>query len=107
MQQGAINRIHIGQKHPHECITASSDGSCILWDLTSLKRKCTFSASTFFKDVAWSSDESQLVTAGLQNPQSFLCLSHDTNTVMPVILLLHFFGFLALLADLITCDGCE
>ena len=64
--KGAINRIQIGQKHPHECITASSDGSCILWDLNSLKRKCTFSASTFFKDVAWSSDESQLVTAGLQ-----------------------------------------
>ncbi|CAL8460541.1 g70 [Coccomyxa elongata] len=62
--KGAINRIQIGQRHPHECITASSDGSCILWDLDSLKRKCTFSASTFFKDVAWSADESQLVTAG-------------------------------------------
>ncbi len=80
--QGAINRISVGRLHPQDCVTASSDGSCIIWDLTTLKRKCMMSANAFFKDAAWSSDESQLVTAGVESPA---CHAHLSSKPVSII----------------------
>jgi WD40 repeat protein len=45
-------------------VTASSDGSCIVWDLKSKTRSLCLFESTMFKSIAYSPDESQLITAG-------------------------------------------
>lgn len=63
-EQDAVNRLAV-RRNGRECISASSDGSVIIWDMASFKRRTTFSASTFFNDAAYCSDESQIVTAGL------------------------------------------
>ena len=47
-----------------EGTTACSDGSCILWDLQTHKRRCILAAGTSIADACYSSDQSQLVTAG-------------------------------------------
>jgi WD40 repeat protein len=65
--QGAINRVVMRRNNLHECASASSDGTCIVWDLTTFKRKCTLSAATFFKDIAYSIDDSQFITAGMKS----------------------------------------
>jgi WD40 repeat protein len=46
-------------------VTASSDGSCIIWDLTTFHRRSSLFANTLFKAALYHPDESQLVTAGL------------------------------------------
>ncbi len=48
-----------------EGTTACSDGSCILWDLQTYKRKCILAAGSSIADACYSSDHSQLVTAGV------------------------------------------
>ena len=63
MLQDAINRLAV-RRDGAECLSASSDGSVILWDLASYRRRVTFSARTFFNDAAYCRDESQIVTAG-------------------------------------------
>ena len=45
-------------------MSASSDGSCIIWDLTRFLRLNSLFASTFFMSIQYHPDESQLVTTG-------------------------------------------
>lgn len=47
-----------------EGTTACSYGSCILWDLQTHKRKCILAAGSSIADACYSSDQSQLITAG-------------------------------------------
>eukprot|EP01001_Neometanema_parovale_P010334 NODE_656_length_2219_cov_67.693702_g626_i0.p1 GENE.NODE_656_length_2219_cov_67.693702_g626_i0~~NODE_656_length_2219_cov_67.693702_g626_i0.p1 ORF type:complete len:645 (-),score=144.07 NODE_656_length_2219_cov_67.693702_g626_i0:285-2162(-) len=47
-----------------QCVTASDDGSCIVWDLTRFMRSNIMYAQTYFKAVAYFSDESQILTTG-------------------------------------------
>ena len=47
-----------------ECISASADGSCIVWDMQRYVRNQALFASTFFKSVVFSPDESQILTTG-------------------------------------------
>jgi len=47
-----------------ECVSASSDGSCIIWDMRRLARNSSLLASTFFKAVMYHPDQSQLLTCG-------------------------------------------
>ncbi|KAG2446088.1 hypothetical protein HXX76_000688 [Chlamydomonas incerta] len=61
--KGSVNCIRI-KGSGDECVSASSDGSCILWDLHTFKRRTSLFANTFFKSVVYHPDESQLVTAG-------------------------------------------
>ena len=61
--RGQINSIRI-KASDEECVSASSDGSCIIWDLTTFKRRQSLFANTFFKSVVYHPDESQLVTTG-------------------------------------------
>ena len=68
--QGAIHRIVLALDDK-EGTTACSDGSCILWDLQTRKRRCILAAGSSVADACHSSDLSQLVTAG-----ESLCLSH-------------------------------
>jgi len=62
--KGAVNSIKMKGSSDDECVSASSDGSCIIWDLTSFKRKTSLFANTFFTEVLYHPDESQLVTTG-------------------------------------------
>lgn len=45
-------------------MSASSDGSCITWDLSRFVRNNSLFASTFFKAILYHPDESQLLTTG-------------------------------------------
>jgi WD40 repeat protein len=47
-----------------ECVTASTDGTCIIWDLIKLVRSQVIFANTMFHAVCYRSDECQIVTAG-------------------------------------------
>lgn len=47
-----------------ECVTASSDGSCIVWSLERYVRNLCLFASTQFQAVLYHPDQSQLLTAG-------------------------------------------
>lgn len=62
--KGPVNCIKMKESSEDECVSCSSDGSCIIWDLNSFKRVNSLFASTFFKAVIYHPDESQLVTAG-------------------------------------------
>lgn len=59
-----MNSIKVKASSGEECVTASSDGSCIIWDLTTFHRRSSLFANTLFKTVLYHPDESQLVTAG-------------------------------------------
>eukprot|EP00928_Gymnodinium_smaydae_P072566 TRINITY_DN55908_c0_g1_i1.p1 TRINITY_DN55908_c0_g1~~TRINITY_DN55908_c0_g1_i1.p1 ORF type:complete len:618 (-),score=132.88 TRINITY_DN55908_c0_g1_i1:184-2037(-) len=45
-------------------VTASSDGSCIIWDLRTKTRSLCLFESTMFKSIVYHPDESQLLTTG-------------------------------------------
>lgn len=45
-------------------VSASSDGSCIVWDLKTFTRLTCLFQSTMFKQVLYHPDESQLITTG-------------------------------------------
>jgi len=61
--KSAVNCIQISKSND-ECVSASSDGSCIVWDLRTYKRRISLFSNTFFKSVIYHPDESQLVTVG-------------------------------------------
>lgn len=46
------------------CVTASSDGTCIIWDLVRLVRNQMVMANTLFKCVCYNPAESQIITSG-------------------------------------------
>ncbi|NXG66461.1 CFA52 protein, partial [Hemiprocne comata] len=51
-------------KNNKECVTASRDGSCIIWDLVHFVRKQMIIAKTFFKCVCYYPEEYQIITSG-------------------------------------------
>lgn len=52
-------------KHNNEqAVSASADGSCIIWDLKTFTRVMCLFESTLFKQVLYHPDESQLLTTG-------------------------------------------
>eukprot|EP00798_Chlamydomonas_sp_ICE-L_P015241 gene15241-21323_t len=61
--RGSVNSIKI-KKDDTECVSASSDGSCIIWDLNTYKRRTSLFANTFFKSACYHPDESQIITTG-------------------------------------------
>ncbi|KAI9207349.1 quinon protein alcohol dehydrogenase-like superfamily [Polychytrium aggregatum] len=61
--KGTVTCIKI-RKNNLECVSSSSDGSCIVWDLTRYVRNQVLFAPSFFKAVAYFPDESQLLTSG-------------------------------------------
>jgi WD40 repeat protein len=60
---GTVTCIKI-RKNNLECVSSSSDGSCIIWDLTRYVRNQVLFAPSFFKAVSYYPDESQLLTCG-------------------------------------------
>ncbi|KAJ3019711.1 Cilia- and flagella-associated protein 52 [Thoreauomyces humboldtii] len=61
--KGTITAIKI-RKTDLECVSSSSDGSCIVWDLMRYVRNQVLFAPSFFKAVCYYPDESQLLTSG-------------------------------------------
>jgi WD40 repeat protein len=61
--KGPVNSIAL-RANDSECVSASSDGSAIIWDLTRFTRSGALTANTFFKACAYHPDESQVVTGG-------------------------------------------
>merc|ERR1739847_231370 len=68
---GASMKEHRGQvfavilRHDDsQAVTASSDGSCIVWDLSTKTRSMCLFESTMFKSIIYHPDESQLLTTG-------------------------------------------
>ena len=61
--RGAINCIKVN-KDSTMCISASSDGSCIVWDLERYVRITAFFEPTVFRCVFFHPDESQMLTCG-------------------------------------------
>lgn len=67
---GTVTCIRI-RKNNLECVSSSSDGSCIIWDLTRFVRNQVLFAPSFFKAVTYFPDESQLLTSGTDRKVSF------------------------------------
>lgn len=78
--KSSVNCIKIKQ-NDDECVSASSDGSCIIWDLHTYKRRTSLFANTFFKSIVYHPDESQLVTTGTDRKVSFRELLHNRLTI--------------------------
>lgn len=51
-------------KNDTQAVSASYDGSCIIWDIKNHTRCMCLFESTMFKQVAYHTDESQLLTCG-------------------------------------------
>ncbi|XP_071778668.1 cilia- and flagella-associated protein 52 [Centroberyx gerrardi] len=47
-----------------ECVTASSDGACIIWDLVRFVRNQMVLANTLFQSVCYHPEEYQIITSG-------------------------------------------
>jgi len=58
-----VNCIQVS-KDDSECVSASSDGSCIVWSLRRYTRAKALFAATKFHGVAYHPDESQIITIG-------------------------------------------
>merc|ERR1712137_867116 len=54
----------MGKQDDSQAVSASSDGSCIIWDLHSKTRSLCFFENTMFKHILYHPDESQLLTTG-------------------------------------------
>lgn len=61
--KGRVNSVMVNADDT-ECVSASADGSCIVWNLDRFVRSNCLFASTQFKSVAYHPDMSQLLTTG-------------------------------------------
>lgn len=61
--RGPINSIKINSDSS-QCISASSDGSCIIWDLNRYVRLAALFEPNVFESVLYHPDESQMLTCG-------------------------------------------
>ncbi|KAL7682746.1 putative cilia-and flagella-associated protein [Plasmopara halstedii] len=61
--RGPVNAIQVVQDCT-SCVSTSSDGSCIVWNLETFVRTQAMFASTVFRRVLYHPDESQLLTCG-------------------------------------------
>lgn len=61
--RGPVNSIQV-VKDCSACVSASSDGSCIVWNLDTFVRTQAMFASTVFRRILYHPDESQMITCG-------------------------------------------
>ncbi|XP_075296976.1 cilia- and flagella-associated protein 52 isoform X1 [Opisthocomus hoazin] len=59
----AVSCIQI-KKDDRECVTASLDGTCVIWDIVNFRRKQMVLANTMFKCVCYHPEEYQIITSG-------------------------------------------
>jgi len=68
--RGPINCIRINGDST-QCISASADGSCIVWDLNKYTRINALFESNVFESVLYHPDESQMLTCGSNHKISY------------------------------------
>jgi WD40 repeat protein len=61
--KGQVNSLQLNNDDT-ECVSASADGSCIVWNLERFVRSNCLFASTQFKAILYHPDQSQLLTTG-------------------------------------------
>lgn len=61
--KGRVNCVRISNDDT-ECVSASADGSCIVWSLERFVRNSCVFASTQFKAILYHPDQSQILTTG-------------------------------------------
>ncbi|KAM7067685.1 cilia- and flagella-associated protein 52 isoform 2-T2 [Molossus nigricans] len=61
--QSSVSCIRV-KKNNDGCVTASTDGTCIIWDLVRLKRNQMILANTLFQCVCYHPEEFQIITSG-------------------------------------------
>lgn len=61
--RGAVTCVKVNSDHS-QCVSASADGSCIVWDLERYVRIMAFFEPNIFLSVLYHPDESQLLTCG-------------------------------------------
>ncbi|RLO11845.1 hypothetical protein DYB28_013457, partial [Aphanomyces astaci] len=61
--RGPVNSIQVVRDNS-SCVSASSDGSCISWNLDNFTRVQAMFASTVFRRILYHPDESQMLTCG-------------------------------------------
>lgn len=61
--KGPVNCVQVNADDT-ECVSASADGSCIVWSLERFVRNSCLFASTQFKAIGYHPDQSQLLTTG-------------------------------------------
>uniref|UniRef100_A0A6V1NYK3 Cilia- and flagella-associated protein 52 n=2 Tax=Heterosigma akashiwo TaxID=2829 RepID=A0A6V1NYK3_HETAK len=61
--RGEVNCIRVNAQNS-QCVTASADGSCIVWDMERYVRVAAMFEPTVFRAVAYHPDESQYLTCG-------------------------------------------
>ncbi|XP_035253349.1 cilia- and flagella-associated protein 52-like [Anguilla anguilla] len=61
--KGAVTRITL-KSDDKECVSASTDGACIVWDLVSYVRKQMVLANTMFRSVCYHPSGYQIITTG-------------------------------------------
>jgi WD40 repeat protein len=80
----AIRMIESDDGGMPQCISASSDGSCIVWNLETYLRNACFFAATQFKDVVVLPDGSQVLTCGTDRK-----VSPPPDSLLPLPLLIY------------------
>jgi len=68
--RGAVTCIRI-TKDNTQCVSASADGSCIVWDLERYVRLLALFEPTVFRSVLYHPDESQILTCGSNHKISY------------------------------------
>ncbi|XP_062387120.1 cilia- and flagella-associated protein 52-like [Sardina pilchardus] len=61
--KASVNCIKI-RSNDKECVTASSDGACVIWDLVRFVRNQMVLANTLFRTVCYHPEEYQIITSG-------------------------------------------
>ena len=61
--RGTVWSIQV-RKNNDQAVSASADGSCIIWDIKTFTRLTCLFESTLFKQVLYHPEESQLITTG-------------------------------------------
>jgi len=68
--KGSVSDIKI-RKDDKECVSASTDGTCIIWDLEKRVRSQIVFANTLFKCVCYNADETQIITSGTDRKMAY------------------------------------
>jgi len=68
--RGPVNSIKVN-KNATQAVSASGDGSCIVWDLERFVRIMGFFESTVFQSILYHPDESQMLTCGVNHKISY------------------------------------
>ncbi|KAJ3614522.1 hypothetical protein NHX12_018094 [Muraenolepis orangiensis] len=68
--KATVNDIQI-KSNDRECVTASSDGTCIIWDLVRYVRHQIVLANTLFRCVCYHPEECQIMTSGTDRTISY------------------------------------